>query len=72
MNDTVQLPGPDSQGAQDRRYDVRIAARLAALERELGFSDLAGAVAFLSDQLGLDDIQSALVALDARITALEP
>lgn len=35
MNDTVQLPGPDSLGVQDRRYDVRIAARLEGVLAKL-------------------------------------
>jgi len=29
--DRVSLPGPDEQGALDRRYDVRIARRLQDL-----------------------------------------
>jgi hypothetical protein len=31
--DRVILPGPDRQGAQDRRYDVRIARRIEDLEQ---------------------------------------
>jgi len=67
--DTPLLPGPDSQGALDRRYEVKIASRL---QSQLGFSTLEEGIVFLSDQLGLDDIQAALAALDARVTALEP
>jgi len=66
--DTPILPGPDTQGALDRRYEVRIASRL---QSQLGFSSIEEGVVFLSDQLGLDDIQNALAALDARVTALE-
>lgn len=29
--DTTIIPGPDREGARDRRYDVRIAARLQVL-----------------------------------------
>lgn len=34
-SDTPLLPGPDRQGALDRRYDVRIAARLATLTEQI-------------------------------------
>lgn len=43
--DTTILPGPDREGARDRRYDVRIARRLAFLEARL--EDLEGRVAAL-------------------------
>lgn len=33
--DTVILPGPDRQGSLDRRYDVRIAKRIALLEEQI-------------------------------------
>jgi hypothetical protein len=33
--DTPLLPGPDRQGVLDRRYDVRIAARLATLTERI-------------------------------------
>jgi hypothetical protein len=43
--DTTILPGPDREGSRDRRYDVRIARRLAFLETRL--EDLEGRVAAL-------------------------
>lgn len=33
--DTTRIPGADRQGALDRRYDVRIAKRIALLEKQL-------------------------------------
>jgi hypothetical protein len=38
--DTVILPGPDRQGSLDRRYDVRIARRIADLEDKIAALEL--------------------------------
>ena len=38
--DTVILPGPDRQGSLDRRYDVRIARRIADLEAKIAALEL--------------------------------
>lgn len=35
MNDAVELPGVDRLGVMDRRYDVRIAARLEGVLAKL-------------------------------------
>jgi hypothetical protein len=37
--DRVLLPGADEQGSLDRRYDVRIARRIALLEEKLDALD---------------------------------